>query len=169
MSEKTPESSGFRVVDKRRFDESGETREGASEEKEASFERPGAREPVRSAAAETKRPAAPSQSNVAPETSSHRAPSRDTRHSAPHAEGQPTVDFSSLIMSLATQALVMMGEIPTEEGGRPMRNLEGAQQTIDIIAMLAEKTKGNLSAEEHRVVDEVLAHLRLAFVNSVGK
>ena len=58
--------------------------------------------------------------------------------------------------------------IPSEQM-QGTRNLEGAQQTIDIISMLVEKTRGNLSGEENRLVTEVLAQLRLAFVNSIGK
>lgn len=161
MSEKESEGSGFRVVDKRRFDDSGDTRPGETDS--------GRNENVRPMSEE--KPKSASQPQPQPQSTARSAPQAQQRSASgtPQEENASGVDFASLVMSLATQALVMMGEIPSPDGSRGSRNLDGAQQTIDIIALLREKTQGNLTQEEERLIDEVLAQLRLAFVHSVGK
>lgn len=83
-------------------------------------------------------------------------------------QGVPPLDFSSFVVSLATQGFVMLGEMPNPETGLLAVNLEAARQTVDILGILEQKTKGNLSAEEQRLLSEILASLRLAFVNKVG-
>ncbi len=163
MPEKGKESSEFRVVDKRRFDESGKTRDDAVNN-EAARSTETFRSPGKSS---IDKPVSPPPSRGAAEAAPRRGERADEDFQR-NEQGPGSVDFSSLIMSLATQALVMMGEIPSEQM-QGTRNLEGAQQTIDIISMLVEKTRGNLSGEENRLVTEVLAQLRLAFVNSIGK
>ncbi len=77
------------------------------------------------------------------------------------------VDFSSFVVSLATQALVLMGEIPHPESGKTMDSLDDARQTIDILALLETKTKGNLTEHEERLIGEVLTSLRLAYVGKI--
>ena len=79
------------------------------------------------------------------------------RHEAP-------IDFSSFVMSMATSVLVALGEYPDPETGRPSIHLEAARQTIDILAMLVEKTKGNLTEEEDQLLQGVLYELRMDFV-----
>ena len=74
------------------------------------------------------------------------------------------MDFPSFVVSLATQAMMMMGAMPNPETNQIAENLEGARQTIDILAMLEEKTKGNLSSEESQLMTEVLSSLRLGYV-----
>lgn len=74
------------------------------------------------------------------------------------------ISFSSVIMSLATQALIQMGEVPPPEGVPAEKDLEGARQTIDIIAMLEKKTRGNLDDSELKLLEEVLHQLRMSFV-----
>jgi len=79
-------------------------------------------------------------------------------HSAP-----PSIDFNTFILSLSTSALMHLGKLPGSEDDS-MVNLAHAKQSIDCIALLEEKTRGNLTGEEERLVTEVLYDLRLRFV-----
>ena len=88
-------------------------------------------------------------------------------------EALPTIDFSMLVLSLSQTALVHLGEAPhpDHDGGAEearaslaTRNLPLARQTIDMLGMLQEKTKGNLTGSEERLIDQVLYDLRLRFV-----
>jgi hypothetical protein len=79
----------------------------------------------------------------------------------------PGITFSGFILSLATTAAVHFGDIAdpnTGEQGEP--NLEAAGQMIELIAMLQERTKGNLIEPEERLVDDLLYELRLRFVEA---
>ncbi len=74
------------------------------------------------------------------------------------------VAFSSFVMSLATQVLVQIGEMPAPGGMEIPIDMVAARQTIDIIAMLQKRTRGNLSTEEARFLEEVLHSLHMSFV-----
>jgi hypothetical protein len=74
-----------------------------------------------------------------------------------------SIDFNTFILSLSTSALIHLGKLPGGEDD-PMVNLAHAKQSIDCIALLEEKTRGNLTGEEERLVTEVLYDLRLRFV-----
>ncbi len=76
----------------------------------------------------------------------------------------PELDFSALVISLATTAQVSMGNIPNPQTNKPEQNLPAAQQMIDILGMLKEKTKGNLTQEEQALLDNVLFNLRMQYV-----
>jgi hypothetical protein len=78
----------------------------------------------------------------------------------------PPSTFSQLVIMLATSALQLMGRMPNPATGRAEAHLEDAQATIDVIEMLAEKTKGNLDAQEERFLGETLTSLRMAYVNT---
>jgi hypothetical protein len=79
----------------------------------------------------------------------------------------PPVDFSSFLLSLATSALYHLGLVADPETGRPgAPDLPLARQTIDTLAMLEEKTRGNLDQEEQRLLKSILAELRLRFVEA---
>ena len=79
----------------------------------------------------------------------------------PHA--LPDVDFATFILSLGTSVLLHLGALP-EEAGTP--SLPLAKQTIDIIAMLAAKTKGNLTEGEERLIQGLLYDLRVQYVDA---
>ena len=79
-------------------------------------------------------------------------------------ESLPQVDFATFIISLSHSALMHLGEAPDPETGGVVRNLPLARQTIDLIAMLEDKTKGNLVGEEERLITQVLFDLRMRFV-----
>lgn len=72
-------------------------------------------------------------------------------------------DFTTLVLSLSTSALMHLGEVPGE-GGQPLpKNLPMAAHTIDLLAMLEEKTRGNLTGDEERILSGVLYDLRLKY------
>lgn len=77
---------------------------------------------------------------------------------------QDEIAFTTFILSLATQAMVGMGVIADPYTNQPAKNLPMAKQMIDIIAMLREKTKGNLEANEITTIDNILYDLRMNFV-----
>ncbi len=75
--------------------------------------------------------------------------------------------FSGFILSLATTAAVHFGDIADPNTGEPSEpNLAAAAQMIELIAMLQERTKGNLIEPEVRLVDDLLYELRLRFVQA---
>jgi len=74
----------------------------------------------------------------------------------------PDIDFNTLVLSLSTSALMHLGKLPDAENATV--NLAHAKQSIDCIALLEEKTRGNLTGEEERLITEVLYDLRLRFV-----
>lgn len=76
----------------------------------------------------------------------------------------PQVNFPTFILSLNASALVHLGAIEDPATGQPSKNLPMAKQTIDILSMLEEKTRGNLSKEEENMLKNILYDLRIAFV-----
>lgn len=74
------------------------------------------------------------------------------------------ITFDSFVASLATQALMQLGEIPVPPGIDVSRDRQAAKNTIDILTMLKRKTKGNLTDREIVRLDELLHNLRLKFV-----
>lgn len=75
----------------------------------------------------------------------------------------PHIDFSTFVMSLSHSALVHLGDAPDVDG-KSERHLDLARQTIDILGLLHDKTKGNLTGEEERLLSQALVDLRLRFV-----
>jgi hypothetical protein len=79
------------------------------------------------------------------------------------------LSFTAFVISLASSAAIHFGDIPDPESGeRQEANLEGAQQMIEILALLEEKTRGNLTAEERQVLEQVLYELRMRFIEASG-
>lgn len=74
----------------------------------------------------------------------------------------PSIDFNTFVLSLSTSALMHLGKLPGSEDETV--NLAHAKQSIDCIALLEEKTRGNLTGEEERLISEVLYDLRLRFI-----
>jgi hypothetical protein len=82
-----------------------------------------------------------------------------------HGENElPHVDFSTFILSLSHSALMHLGEAPSPETGKVEVHLALARQTIDLIGMLEEKTRGNLAGDEERLVGQILYDLRMRYV-----
>lgn len=80
----------------------------------------------------------------------------------------PEIDFATFVLSLGSSALLHLGEGEAEgpQGGSPPIDLALAKQTIDIIAMLEEKTRGNLTEAESKLVQTLLYDLRLKWVDA---
>jgi uncharacterized protein DUF1844 len=79
----------------------------------------------------------------------------------------PDLTFTAFVVSLASTAAIHFGDLPDPESGqRGETNLEGAGQMIEILSLLEQKTRGNLTAEERQVLEQVLYELRLRFVEA---
>lgn len=82
------------------------------------------------------------------------------------AEGtMPAANFQSLVFSLASAAMMHLGDIADPEG-KNVKDINMAKQTIDLLGILSEKTKGNLSSEEESFLSSILRDLRLRFVQA---
>jgi hypothetical protein len=79
------------------------------------------------------------------------------------------LSFTAFVLSLATTAAIHFGDMADPETGRPQEpNLAGASQMIEILSLLDQKTRGNLTAEERQVLEQVLFELRMRFVQVSG-
>ncbi len=74
------------------------------------------------------------------------------------------VTFSNFIISLSSSALVYLGELPEPSSGKKVKDLKMAKHAIDTLDMLKEKTKGNLTSDEERLLTEILTDLKLKYV-----
>lgn len=74
------------------------------------------------------------------------------------------MDFVTFVLSMSQTALLNMGCGPNPETGKVECDLKSARCTIDILEVLQEKTKGNLTGEEERILERILTELRLMFV-----
>lgn len=82
---------------------------------------------------------------------------------------QPPIDFPSYILSYYTQGLVLMGEVPNPYTNKKEEDVEAARHTIDILSMLEQKTKGNLSGDEQQLLEGVLYELRMKFMAKTNR
>jgi hypothetical protein len=143
---KEPES--FEVKDKRRFvvDAGGEAKgeESASE----SGRQQGAASPPGD-----RKPAAEPKSEKKKESTS----------------ALPEIDFATFILSLSSSALLHLGLVENPVTQKTERNLPLAKQTIDIIVMLRDKTKGNVSTDEANLMENLIADLRMKYVNELNR
>ena len=80
-----------------------------------------------------------------------------------------TVTFHSFLLGLAASALIHLGDKPHPETGQMAPDLALARETLDLLAVLREKTRGNLTVEEQRLLDSLLADLRLQYVEKSQK
>jgi hypothetical protein len=162
------EKSAFRVVDRRRFEADGSDRDEGEI---------GTAVPVEPAAAPagSSESAGPSEAAGGPEaeatpgtaTASSGGPT-DPSGAMPGGEPNPgeppPPTFSSLILSLSTQALFTLGEIAESPDAEPQIDLLAGKQLIDLLGVLQEKTSGNLDAGESELMERILYDLRLRFV-----
>ena len=81
-------------------------------------------------------------------------------------EALPKIDFSSFILSLYSSGLVQLGKVEDPTTGKKSTNLDLAKHSIDMIAMLGEKTRGNLNEEEENLLKALLSEIRIAFVEA---
>ena len=79
------------------------------------------------------------------------------------------IDFSGFVLSLSTSVMIHLGDVPDPITRETVIELPLAQQTIDILAMIRDKTKGNLSRDEEMLINDLLTDLRMRFVEKVKK
>ncbi|GMV48790.1 DUF1844 domain-containing protein [Nitrospirales bacterium NOB] len=100
-----------------------------------------------------------------PEPPPASSPQAHERHDAGAAAGHLPVNFSSFVISMGSSALMLMGEqLDPQQAAMPL-NLPQAKEMIDILSMLEEKTRGNLTADEQTVITDMLYALRMKFVS----
>jgi hypothetical protein len=80
------------------------------------------------------------------------------------ADELPSIDFATFIMSLSHSALMHLGHAPHPDTESVEKHIPLAKQTIDLIGLLEQKTKGNLTGDEERLVSQVLYQLRMKYV-----
>ena len=110
--------------------------------------------------------------NRSSQLSKEEAETHDTQDStetagagADHQHQQPfQLDFSTFIMSLTSSAFYHLGDIADPETGKTETNLPAVHQTIDMLTMLREKTQGNLSTEENKLLEQLIYELQMKYV-----
>jgi uncharacterized protein DUF1844 len=85
------------------------------------------------------------------------------------ADSLPAIDFATFVLSLSHSALVHLGDAPDPSGGTASANPALARQTIDLLLLLQEKTTGNLTGEEERLLDQILYDLRMRYIEVTRK
>src|SRR5438445_9511913 len=148
MADEEEKPKPFKVDDRRRFSAEGELKPEHREDEER---------PEIGASPQT----------AAPPHTSAAEPKAAPGYTAAHAGGlgsTPEITFGTFVVGLSTQALMHLGEIPDPQGGAMAPDLPAAQQLIDIIGMLQEKTRGNLDHDEQALLDAVLFDLRMKYV-----
>jgi hypothetical protein len=176
MSEK---NKPFVVTDRRKFTLDGEPRPDAdpSPEREprdvtpvaTAVAGPTESQPVAApdASGEPELPAGPTeeQNEQARQAYEMTADRLDTaiRSANPGMDHPPAMSFDQLVQSVYMTAIMQLGG-GTQEGQQPQVDILGARQSIDMLAVLQEKTKGNLAVEETRLLESALFELRMAFL-----
>jgi hypothetical protein len=161
MEEEEKEDKGFVVRDKRHFFQQEGKRPAGEEEKGEKPEADKAR--VKAGRRKKKE-----------EKEAERKEETREEGKAEEKEGEtrevplPEVTFSNFVFSLSTQALIQLGEIQDPATRETMKSLPLAKQTIDLIGMLGEKTKGNLTKEEETLIETALYDLRMRYVKALG-
>ncbi len=153
MSEEEKKDPGFRVSDRRRFagSESGEVRKeepGPEAEKAPS-------EPQQEAGGKAEAPGGDEAGAKKPEAH---------RQEEPEPTALPEINFSTFVVSLSSSALIHLGLAPDPMTGEQKKDLAIAKQTIDMLGMLQEKTRGNLTEEESQLMESMLYDLRMRYV-----
>jgi hypothetical protein len=81
-------------------------------------------------------------------------------------EAARPIDFTAFLLGLASTALIHLGVAPHPETGQAQVDLVQARQSLDLLGLLREKTRGNLTPEEEKLFDNLLTDLRLRFVEA---
>ena len=141
VEEEKEEKKGFRVVDKRVSAQDEEQKE----------------KPKKRGKGKKKKKAQPQETQEAKQEAQEEQP-----------PPLPEVSFATFVYSLSTSALVHLGEIPEPITEKMDKNLPLAKQTIDILGILQDKTKGNLTQEEENLLNNFLYDLRMRYVKAMG-
>ncbi|MFQ5663798.1 MAG: DUF1844 domain-containing protein [Terriglobia bacterium] len=143
MPDEKKEPETIKITDRRRFTTEGERRPNV----EASRAPEPAPPPTAAPGAES--------------DAARRTQQAYERQSGPRPQ---KIDFESLVLSISTSAMYQLGLVEDPGRGRIPADLEAARHTIDMLAVIQEKTQGNLSATEQRLLEQVLYELRLSYV-----
>ncbi|OPY84949.1 MAG: hypothetical protein A4E72_02080 [Syntrophus sp. PtaU1.Bin208] len=138
MEEEKQEKS-FVVKDKRMFSESGEQRQP-----------------------EPQKPEAPPTASEEPKAKPSETKAEEEHHLLPE------VNFFNFVLSLSTTVMFHFGDFPDPVTHETQKNLPAAKQTIDILSMLKDKTKGNLDDHEKSLLDEILFELKMRYVKETS-
>jgi len=164
-------SRGFKVVDKRRFTEEGDEREGSEAVEEVSAApRPSAPQPS------APQPSGAQPSGAQPSGAQPSGPQEEAAATPAPQEGAPEgaaeedvaeggLTFDVFIQSLAQQAMMQLGLIPWPHTGQRGLQIEQARDTIDVMDLLQKKTKGNLNEQEQNLMTTVLYELRMTYLD----
>jgi hypothetical protein len=110
-------------------------------------------------------PAPPSE--VPAEPPADKGPPAERASHAEKAETTlPPVDFTTFVLSLGSSALMHLGDVERPQTGKVEKDLALAKHTIDLLSMLQDKTKGNLTAQEAQLLESLLFDLRLRYVSA---
>lgn len=151
MDEEEEKGKGFKVQDRRRFSAEGDLKpEHRGPEPPETRSEPGPGAPA----------ASPAQTASTDPASKAHAAAAFSRYRAQ----TPEITFETFLVGLSTQALMHLGEIPDPHSGQIGQDLTAAQQLIDIIAMLKDKTRGNVDHDEQALLDAILFELRMKYV-----
>jgi Domain of unknown function (DUF1844) len=145
MTGEENEGRAFKVQDRRRFSETGEARPDTD-------------------GGEDRQATAASASPQADEARVH----KDTEQEQ-QAHHSPALSFAAFVISLSTQALAHLGEIPDPTEGGVRVDLDAARQMIDILVILRDKTKGNLDNAENTLLENALYDLRMKYVEKARR
>ncbi len=142
MADEEIEGKGFVIRDRRRFTEEAERKETAEPAEKVEQPEAGIRR----------------EQKAKPEVASEKIEQTPL----------PEINFSTFIFSLNTSALLHLGEVPDPGTGKQQADLPMAKQTIDLLAMLEVKTRGNLTSDEENLIKHILYDLRLRYVQKKG-
>ena len=163
--EENQEEVTLKVVDRRKFNPDGSLKEGVVIEPEAKKEEPKTQpaKPAAAAPPQSADQAAPSMAEV-PDLD-------DAEMEGDDLDDVPGVNdpasFVNFLSTLATNAAAALGAVPHPATGQRTLDLDSGKFWIDVLAMLREKTNGNLHAKEQRLLDSLLADLRMQYVTMV--
>jgi hypothetical protein len=146
-SERKPEN--FKVTDRRAFDTTGERKTDAPD-------------------AQVKTEAPEDRAENKPENKPESTSPEPPRKAPESSRALPPADFATLVLSLGSSAAMYLGDEgkPTSSE-KTQRNLPMAKHAIDLLTILEEKTKGNLSPEEEQILESLLFDLRLRYVEAL--
>ncbi len=186
------EKTGFTVTDRRKFTSDGDLRDGAVSTAAEEVAEPAAPKPAAEKVVSMPRREAPVEETAAPEAAADEADGEEAEESRaitdeesaeqqaayrassdtldqmlkqanPGMEASGPVTFEHVIQSIYLSAMIAMGA-GTEPGQKPRVDILGARQSVDMLSVLQEKTKGNLNERETRMLQNALFELRMMFL-----
>ena len=156
------EEVSFKVADRRKFNPDGSLKEGVTLEPAKQEEKPAG--PVTSAAATKPEPPKTKSTEPSPE------PVHEDEFAGDEddfADADDPASFVHFLSTLATNAAAALGAVPHPATGQRSLDLETGKYWLDVLGMLRDKTKGNLSPQEARLLEGLLADLRMQYVQLV--